>query len=42
MIFSKFDFYLEVTLSKLINFYSPWNHKKAYGFQMISEWIEVN
>ena len=23
-------------LSKLINFYSPWNHQKTYGFLMIS------
>ena len=42
MIFSKFHFYLEVALNELIKFYSPWNHQKAYGFQKISEWIEVN
>ena len=25
-----------------INFYSPWNHQKTFGFPMISEEIEVN
>ena len=29
-------------LSELINFYSPWNHQKTYGFLMISGGIEVN
>ena len=27
---------------RLINFYSPWNHQKTYGFLMISGGIEVN
>ena len=31
-----------VNLSKLINFYSPWNYLKAYGFLMILGGIEVN
>ena len=29
------------TLSKLINWYFPWNHQKTIGFLMISEEIEV-
>ena len=29
-------------LGELINFYSPWNHQKTYGFLMISGKIEVN
>ena len=27
---------------KQINFYSPWNHQKTYGFLMISGEREVN
>ena len=33
---------LLVTISELINFYSPWNHQKTYGFLMISGGTEVN
>ena len=29
-------------LSELINFYSRRDHRKTYGFQLISENIEVN
>ena len=29
-------------LSKLINFYSPWNDQKTYGFLMVSSVLELN
>ena len=33
---------LVLILSKLFNFYSPWNYPKPYGFLLISGQIEVN
>ena len=33
---------LLLMLSKLINFYSSWDHQKTYGNLMISGAIEVN
>ena len=29
-------------LIEFINFQSPWNHQKTYGFWMISEGVELN
>ena len=37
-----FAFNKKANLSELVNFYSPWNNQKTYGFLMISEGIEVN
>ena len=39
--FSKFCFWHLANLSKLINFYFPWNQQKTMGFLMISGGIEV-
>ena len=33
--------YSFLLLSKLISFYSPWNHRESYGFFMILEGTEV-
>ena len=32
----------ELSLSKIINFYPPWNHQKTVGFLMISGGIKNN
>ena len=29
-------------MSEWINFYSPWNRQKSYGFLTISEGVEIN
>ena len=31
-----------VSISELVNFYSPWSHLKTHGSLTFSEWIEVN
>ena len=38
----KCRFKYQVNLSELINFYSPWNHQKAYSFLMVSWEVEGN
>ena len=40
-IVSKFPVYNRASLSELINYNSPWNHQKIYGFLMISGGIEI-
>ena len=40
-IISKFCFYYYANLRELINFYSPWNYQKTYGYIILGG-IEVN
>ena len=41
-IVSKFRSQSEASLSELINFYFPWNHKKTLDLLIIPGGIEVN
>ena len=41
-IIDKFRFYYFMNIRERVNFYSPWNCQKTYGFLMISGGIEVD